>query len=310
MLTRKRQIAAKIEQNEGTAETLTAAEAGLLVTNPRVNVEPEFHDRNPARATLSNLAPIAGVRIARITFQLEMKGSGAAGTPPAFGPLLVACGLAQDIDTGVSVSYASASSNIPSLSMALYNDGIRHLIVGARGNVTFRVSAGGYMMMDFEFVGAYSSTTDTSMLSNVSYEDVIPASWKSASLTLDGDALVVNEVQFGTGNTLAVRRSANSASGLISTLITERNPTGRIDPEMTLVATHDFFGKLVSNAENELEFTVGSAAGNIATFTLPTIVYDSVSDDDRDSISVAGLGFRIVGDDSSSGDEDIQVVFT
>ena len=39
MLTRKRQLAAKIEAVEGVAETLVAADAKLLVYNPKVSFD-------------------------------------------------------------------------------------------------------------------------------------------------------------------------------------------------------------------------------------------------------------------------------
>ena len=49
MLTKRRQIAAKIESVEGTAETLAAADATLLVFNPSVGLPFEMAERAPAK---------------------------------------------------------------------------------------------------------------------------------------------------------------------------------------------------------------------------------------------------------------------
>lgn len=98
LLTRKRQIAAKIEDVEGTAETLTASDAGLLVIDPVFSVEDDATERNPARATLSNLADIPWGAHVSMRFRLEIRGKGDTSdisTPPAESALLQACGLRQ-----------------------------------------------------------------------------------------------------------------------------------------------------------------------------------------------------------------------
>ena len=93
MLTSKRQLAAKIEAVEGTAETLAAADARLLVYNPKVSFDIAMFERNPARQTFSNIGKIPGKRPAGLSFRLELRGSGAAAIVPEWGKLLQACGF-------------------------------------------------------------------------------------------------------------------------------------------------------------------------------------------------------------------------
>jgi len=93
MLTRKRQLAAKIEAVEGTAETLAAADAKILVYNPKVNFDIAMFERNPARPSFSNIAKIPGKRPAGLSFRLELRGSGVAATVPEWGKLLQSCGF-------------------------------------------------------------------------------------------------------------------------------------------------------------------------------------------------------------------------
>lgn len=98
MLTRLRQIAAKIEGTEGTAETLAAADAKLLVYEPKYNPTVENYMRQPARASLSKLTGLRGSKTAGITFGLELRGSGSADTAPEWSKLLKACGFTEQSD--------------------------------------------------------------------------------------------------------------------------------------------------------------------------------------------------------------------
>lgn len=87
-LSRVRQLAAKIESVEGTAETLTAAEAKYLVYDPKVKFDVGMFQRNPARASLAQMTRIPGLKKATLTARLEVRGSGTAATAPEWFTLL------------------------------------------------------------------------------------------------------------------------------------------------------------------------------------------------------------------------------
>jgi len=93
MLTRKRQLAAKIEAVEGAAETLAAVDARLLVYNPKVSFDIAMFERNPARQSFSNIAKLPGKRPAGLSYRLELRGSGIAGTVPEWAKILQSCGF-------------------------------------------------------------------------------------------------------------------------------------------------------------------------------------------------------------------------
>ena len=73
MLTRKRQLAAKVEAVEGVAETLAAADAKLLVYDPKVSFDVAMFDRNPARPSFSNVGKTPGKRTAGLAFKIELR---------------------------------------------------------------------------------------------------------------------------------------------------------------------------------------------------------------------------------------------
>ena len=79
MITKRAQIAVETEAEEGTAETLEGADA-LLVSNPKFKSSDDVTARNNVSASLSPFSSVVGKRSAIIEFDVELKGSGAAGT--------------------------------------------------------------------------------------------------------------------------------------------------------------------------------------------------------------------------------------
>lgn len=307
MLTERRLIAAKIEQTEGTAETLTATEAGILVFKPKADPDIAQYKRNPARTTLSQMASVSGKRSAKISFSVELKGSGAAGTPPAIlGVLLKGCGFSETIVASTSVTYKPASASISSLTIACYEDGVVKKIWGARGTVKLTAKAGDVVMLDFEFTGADFSITDGALLAPT-YDSVVPQPFLNAAFSISGYSAIIGSFNADIANTVSLRESVNTGSGNLSGVITNREPKGSIDPEMVTVATHDFFGIWRSGALGALSTVVGASAGNIATITAPKCRYSKVSDSDKSGIAGLGLDFDLTMD---AGDDELSIALT
>jgi len=307
LLEARTQLAAKVESIEGTAETLAGSNA-ILVANPKFTPNIAMGERNNVSSSLSPWSPIPGVRSAKIEFDVELKGSGTAGTAPALGTLLKGCGFGETVANGVSVTYAPASSGISSLTMALYQDGIIKKIWGARGNVSLKLDDGAPGWLHFEFTGADFSVTDGAMLSSgVSYEATKPPAFLSASLTVDSYAALIGAMEINMNNNIALRKDVNTSGGHKSAVITSRKPSMTMDPEAVLVATYDFYAKLRSGNEGALTLALTGAAGNICTITAPKVQYTGLSDDAKEGIKNYGITCQL---NRSSGDDEISIVFT
>jgi hypothetical protein len=150
MLTRKRQLAAKIEAVEGTAETLAAADAKLLVYNPKVSFDVAMAERNPARTSFSDIGKIPGKRPGGLSFRIELRGSGAAATVPEWGKLLQACGF------GVN---ALKSMNIGAITNGPFQHG--ETITGgtsaAKGRVVINTANGATAILFVSVSGTFVS---------------------------------------------------------------------------------------------------------------------------------------------------------
>jgi hypothetical protein len=311
MLTKRRVLIGKIEGTEGTAETLQASDGGILAISPKIEVDIAMNKREPVWASLSTFNDVPGGRKGKLTFQAEMKGPGASYSStvvPALGKYLRACGFAETVAVGTSVTYAPASTGIPCLTMALYEDGVIKKLAGCRGSVKFSGQTGGIVMADFSFDGVWQGITDGSLVVPT-YEATVPPVLLSAAMAIQGIAgLPIAKFDIDMGCQVVLRDDMNSAAGYKSAAITGRDPRGSFDPEMALVATHDFYGKWAGGSTGALTIgAVGSTTYNKFTITAPKAGYTKVADGERNGIAVADTSFQLA---ATNGDDEISIAFT
>jgi hypothetical protein len=96
LLTRRAVVQAKIEAEYGVPEVL-GVDDGVLVSEPNYEVDPTLLERDFTRDTLSQQAHIIGRKLAKVTFNTELRGngkqhSGLAADVPIIGRLFQACG--------------------------------------------------------------------------------------------------------------------------------------------------------------------------------------------------------------------------
>jgi len=379
MLIRKRQLAAKIEAVEGTAETLLAADAGILVNfSPKASYDPQMYQRDPVRATLSKMGKLAGKRSAGIDFSIELKGSGSVIVEPEWLRLIRACGFASNalkkitigvittgpylhgetitgetsgatgrvvlktangtstlyfialsgtletgevITGGTSGATATASadptsagfeikpvsSSVVSLTMGLFEDGIRKVLKGCRGTVKFNFKIGEPATLDFSFKGVEAGVTDVPMFTGVSFDNTVPPVLLNAVMACDGVSLNIGEMEINVSNTLASKDKIDDAKGILSFMITGRDMQGSFNPEMVPVATHDFFSKWFSNTPMVVDLAYGETEGNKFRFYAPGIIYNKIDDGDRDGLQLAQTSFDLTGS-MEPGDDELAIL--
>lgn len=306
LLERKTQVALELEGTEGTAETLLAADA-VLHMNPTFKPDTPMNERPVASATMSRFASVPGARSMVMEWDCELKGSGAAGTAPEFGKALQACGFDETIVTSTSVTYTPLSDSVSSATLAMYMDGLRAIMWGARGNVSLSVNAGGFAMLHFRFLGADFTIADVAMLSGVSYQTTKPPVFLDASFSVSSYAAKIQALGIDMNNELVLRSDPSKQSGHFSTLITNRAPVLTIDPELVLVATENFFADLRAGTEGALSMVLGATAGNICTITAPKVQYTNASPGSRNGLRTLGIDCQL---NRNSGDDELSLAFT
>jgi hypothetical protein len=159
------------------------------------------------------------------------------------------------------VQYKPITDNPEMVAFRLYYDGVLHLMDRARGTFRIEAKAGNFAVLTWEFTGQYQDMVDAAIPDAV-YEDTLPSQVELAHCLIDGYAPTIDTFSMDLANTIVPRADANSADGYNGVMITGRNPTGGIDPEMTTKAVFDWQGKMARGAQMAVQFRVGSEVGN------------------------------------------------
>ncbi len=313
-LVRKTVIGVKTETTQGTAATLAATDF-MLAEDVKIKPVVEMLDRNYYRSTLSPIASVAGKRMFDLTFKLELKGSGSAGT--VYAPIdacIQACGFTSTPSAGVSVTYAltsaPASANFygpgKSATFEVYMDGIKHVMAGCLGNMKITAEVNKYAYLEFTFKGIYAAPTDGSAPTQT-YLAQKPAVVVSAALSLAGLSAVASKFEIDLGNEVVERPSLSASTGLLGFVISARKPVGSCDPEAETIAAHPFWANILASTEAASSIVVGSVAGNIVTITAPKTQYTAAPYGDRNSILTFDVALQF---NQNAGDDEVLIVMT
>lgn len=298
-------LAASIEAVEGTAETLAAGD-GILALGAEFKRNIEMVPNDPLRPTFSQLARIPGKRTASISTSVQGKGSGTAGTPPEFDALIRACGFGVTNVAVTSDTYDFVSTGFESITMAHYEDGMRHQIAGARGNFAIGGAVGELLIFNFDMQGVEDSVTDTALITPT-YQTAVPQPLLSTTFTLFGATVIGSSFSIDCGNVVTPRQDFTRASGHISVAYGNRVPVGNFVFEKELVAVADWYGRLVAGTEGIFQLVLGATGGNIITVNCPNtqIVDITEQDDGGKAMLSVDVAFNL-----STGDDEFSIVFT
>jgi hypothetical protein len=308
-------ILAKTETTYNTDSVPVAGTNAVLVRNVNwASAGLRMNDRPAVRSSIGKLQRIFGGTLKSVSMEVEIKGSGAAGTAPEIGPLLTACGMSETVVAATSVTYRPNSGNtVPHSSITLYffeGGRKRHILTGCRGTVSFSLEAGGIMVASFTFTGHYTEPTDQTQPAPT-YNATVPRAVLGMAVSLNGvTAIVAKSWSFALNNTIALPPSISSADGYGDVLITDRDVTGEITIESELDSVIDI--DVLLSGGTRFAFasgTLGSVAGNRVAVSTPaasTYVTDT-SIEEADGIRLRRIPLAV---DDSTSDQEISVAFT
>ena len=306
-LTRNRLVFAGVEATEGVAETLGATDAILFAELDPQPLEVDLKERNIVRSYLGNAARIPGKKRSRIRAKVEAAGSGAAGTPPRYGPLLRACGFSETISAGTSVTYQPVSTGFESVTLNFYADGKRHVVAGCRGTVSLEYEEDEIPYWNFDLVGGFAAPTDVANPTATYGDQVVPKLFNSdntGSVSLHSYSPCISSFSVDLANTI----SYSERPGCVKqSRLTDRRPTGEFTIESPTIADKDFWTAAVDVTLAPISFVHGTTAGNIITLTMPKCSIDAPQYDDAEGLEMLRCGFVPEPD---TGNDEVQIVFT
>ena len=311
-LTRKRFLIAKIESTYGTDPTPVGGSDAIQVTNLEVtpiesdNVQAAAYQGfigNSTRATL-----VANKRVS-VTFDVELAGSGAAGTAPAFGPLLKSCGLSETTVASTSVTYAGVSSSFDSATIYCFYDGTRHKITGARGSVSFNFTAGQFAVASFNFIGIYNAPDNTALSGTFTVANQAAAlevnDTNMTTATFFGETSQrIESFDLALNNELIYKETASNKE----VIITNRAPGGTAVIEAPAIGTTDYFADAIGVSTASSSLVLGATAGNIVTLTAAQTDVTGVSYGDTNGVISLSMPFLALP--TTAGNNEVSLAFT
>lgn len=304
--TRRDAITAKIETTYGVDAAPTGAANAMLVRGLTVSpMNMATVDRALIRPYFGRSEQLPGAINAALEFEVELAGSGAAGTAPAWGPLLRACGFAETLTASTRADYLPRSTGFESATIYCYRDAVLHKLTGARGTVSVSLPNQGIPVLKFKFTGKFVAVSDAT-LTGASF-----AGWQKPALvngtnttpfTLHGFTPVAASLDIDVANSIVYR---DLIGGAQEVLITDRAPQGSATIEATTVAAKNWWSSIQAASTGSLAVQHGQSAGNIVEISAPAVQLVSPSYSEQDNVTMLQLGLQLVP--GSAGNDELKI---
>lgn len=313
-------ILAKTETVYGTDVLPTGAANAIAVANVNINpLNAQFVDRDLLRAYFGASEQLIASYNKTVSFEVEAVGSGTAGTAPAWGPLLRACGFAEVLTATERVTYKPITNSQESASMYVYDSGVLHKLLGVRGAVTVGMSIGGIPKLKFSFIGIDGGDT-ASTPSGVSIATFQPpqvvTNQFTGSLTLGCTLAAPGAVPSLTGGTpypstgleidVGIKAEHIPLIGSESVDITDRKAKGKIKIDMSAAQEVAMYATIKAGTLQGLGMLHGTSAGKRFGVFAPAAQIITPS---KDEVSGKRLmGYDVVFTPSATGNDELQIV--
>jgi hypothetical protein len=307
-LTKRRLLLAEIESTYGTDPTPTATDA-VLVSN--LDVQPlqlELKDRELILGYLGNTEMVVGQRLVSVSFDVEIAGSGTAGTAPKWSALIQSCGFSETIVASTSVTYAPVSSAFKSVTLYFFADGVRHKVTGCRGTWSMSMATGEIPKISFSFTGIFNAPTDETQPSPTfsnQADPVVVNSANTATLQVHGYAACLSAFSLDLANETPFRQLAGCTQQI---MITDRKPAGSVTIEAPTIAAKNYFSAASTQTSGQFSWVHSGGAGNIVTFTAPNCNLGAPGYEDSDGIIMLTLPF--MPQPTAAGNDEFTIALT
>ncbi|WP_155905039.1 hypothetical protein [Methylopila sp. M107] len=198
----------------------------------------------------------------QIEYSIRLAGSGTAGTPPAYGPILRSAGLAEVITAGQKVEYSPISQGFESLSLWMNQDGALHKLSGGFSNIVFNWDVKKRPFMRVTTRGLYVPVTAQALptVDRSKFKKALIASkTNTPTLALHATPIVAQSVSIDLGVQFDKIDWVNDEEFDIS----DRKISGTVVSKAAQLGTKDWFATAKAETLGLFALTHGVVAGNI-----------------------------------------------
>ena len=277
-----------------------------------VPIEAELVERNQLAGFggMTNSSLLANV-LRKITFSCELTTSGTPGTPPAHGIFLRACGMAETIVAGVSVTYTPIDdiATMEDIALCPYIDGVKFQMLGSRGQVSISGSRNGNGLIgNFTFMGRYSPVTEDWPVSPTFGNHADPLAFESGNTdqaSILGFAACIESFNLDKGNNLVPRNLANCSH---TVEITNRKVSGTVDIELPKPTAFDLYTEIKNRTEGLITLRQLDASGGYTIVNVNHAVLNPTGEPtDVDGFQHVGVEYEGI---NPTANTDYSLVFT
>ena len=267
-------ILAKKETTYGTDASPTGTANAMLVSNVTVNpLNAGNVDRALIRSYFGGSEQLLGTAYVECGFDVELQASGTAGTPPAWEPLMLACGFGSGGTAGTRCDYTPTTPGTDSVTIYYYDDGIVHKAIGCRGTFTMKATVGVKPVFSFRMLGIDAGAPSGSP-TNVTYTSfktpLVVTDSNTGDLTFGcthsttgAPALTTGSAYVSQGWDIDYGNAVNHTPllGGESVDITDRAPVAKFSLDLTAAAESTFGTNVKAATTQSIGFIHGTAAG-------------------------------------------------
>ncbi|GIT85405.1 phage tail tube protein [Roseobacter sp. OBYS 0001] len=260
-------IAAAIETTYGTDEDPGGADAIYAKEVSLTPMEGNDLDRELELPHFGSQGTIPVELHSKLSLKVELAPSGTAGLAPQWGPLLRACGVAETISAGTSVTYNPITNGAESLTIHFFIGATRHVLKGTRGNARFELTAQGIPHIMFEFTGLFALPSEETRPTPVftGWQKPQHVTETFTAFTLNAVTTVMRSFTMEMGNAVETRFLV----GPESILITDKSEQIECTIQAVPLTRLDPYTLALNATDVALNLRHGVGAGKIATIAVP-----------------------------------------
>ena len=216
-------------------------------------------------------------------------------------------GVSSTFSISANVGYKPVSASFDSTTIYFSNDGVQHIITGARGTFVLNAEVGEIPTIEFTMLGIYNAPTDTAAPATTYTNQATPLIFKAGNTTafsILGYSGCLMSLELDIANETVYRELVGCDK---SVLITNRAAEGTCMIEAPTIAQKDFFTIANDDTTGILSLLHGTAAGNQVTLVAPKVDISNPAYEDSDGIQMLSLPFAAIP--TSIGNDELLLTF-
>lgn len=301
-------VAVKVEDEYGVAPAdMTDATILEVVTREAGGYyEGNTVERERVREGFGNFEQVNTGPHATRQIRVPYSTSGTKGEPPAYGPLLRACFMAETIDETEGeekVIYDTVSRDGESVTLLWWAGGKLQRMRGVRGTWERTSDAQGLPSLQFNLTGLYERPTEEPAVSGVETPLLpeLPVNKQNSTFEMFGFAARMQSYSFTLGNDVVYRNLV----GYEGVHITDRRASGQVSIEAPDLNEFQVFEKVESHnghTEGVVRFIHGTEDGRIIEHVSSRVQLSAPTESETDGIVHYGIDLRMLPDGNDDGD--------